>query len=104
MTRELARKSEEIRKYSTEQAVVLSQVRELVGHPGEVVNKVLLYDQLMKSADLFSARQTLQILVRYSRSMKVLLKEIEKLLPPSGTLDGCSIRVHPDLQRARCMR
>ena len=85
MTRKLTQKSEEIRKYQTEQAVVLSRVRELVGHPGEVVNKAHLYDQLMESADPSSARQTLQILVKYSRSMKDLLKEIQKLLPPSGT-------------------
>ena len=39
----------------------------------------------MESADPSSARQTLQILVNYSRSMKDLLKEIQKLLPPSGT-------------------
>ena len=56
MTRELAQKSEEIRKYQAEQAVVLSRVRELVGHPGEVVNKAHLYDQLMESADPSSAR------------------------------------------------
>ena len=51
MTRELAQKSEEIRKYQAEQAVVLSRVRELVGHVGEVVNKAHLYDQLMESVD-----------------------------------------------------
>jgi hypothetical protein len=68
--------------------VVLSQVRELVGHPGEIVTKAHLYDQLMESADLSSARQTLQILVKYSRSMKDSLKEIQKLLPPHGTPRG----------------
>ena len=81
MTRELAQKSEEIRKYEAEQTVVLSRVRQLVGHPGEIVNKAHLYDQLMESADPSSARQTLPILVKYSRSMKDLLKEIQKLLP-----------------------
>ena len=44
MNRELAQKSEEIRKYHAEQVVVLSRVRELVGHPGEIVNKAHLYD------------------------------------------------------------
>jgi hypothetical protein len=29
--------------------VVLSKVRELVGHPGDVVNKAYLYDQLLES-------------------------------------------------------
>ena len=99
MTRELAQKSEEIRKFQAEQIVVLSQVRELVGHPKEVINKAYLYDQLMESADPSSARQTLPILVKYSRTMKDLLKEIQMLLPdgtprrmlypgPPGSLTG----------------
>ena len=85
MTQELTQKSEEIRKDQAEQAVLLSTVWELVGHPGDIVNKAHLYDQLMESADSSSARQTLQILVKYSRSMKDWLKEIQKFLPPCGT-------------------
>ena len=65
--------------------MVLSRVRELVGHPGEVINKAHLYGQLMESADPPFARLTLQILVKYSHSMKDSLKEIHKLLPPHGT-------------------
>ena len=53
MTRELTLKSEEIRRYKTEQMVVLSKVRELVGHPGEVVNKGYLYNQLVELADRY---------------------------------------------------
>ena len=63
MTQELTQKSEEIRKYHAEHAVVLSRVRELVGHLGEIVNKAHLYDQLMESGDPASARQTLPILI-----------------------------------------
>jgi hypothetical protein len=81
MTLELTQKSEEILRYKAEQTVVLSKVRELVGHLGEVVNKAHLYDQLLGSVDLASAQQTLQILVKYSRTMK----EIQKILPPRGT-------------------
>lgn len=84
MTQELAQKSEEIRRYQAEQSVMLNRVRELVGHPGEIVNKAHLYDRLMETANPSSAQQTLQILVEYSRSMKDLLKEIHKLLPPRG--------------------
>ena len=84
MTLELAQKSEEIRRYQAEQRVMLNRVQELVGHPGKIVNKAHLYDKLMETADPSSARQTLQILVKYSRSMKDLLKEIQKLLPPRG--------------------
>jgi hypothetical protein len=82
MTHDLTKKSEEIQKYQAEQTVVLGRVRELVGHPAEIVNKAHLYNQLMESADSSSARQTLQILVKYSRSMTDLLKEIQKVLPP----------------------
>ena len=56
MTQELSQKSEEIRKYHAEQAVVFSWIRELVGHPGEVVNKAHLYDRMMESGDPSSAR------------------------------------------------
>jgi hypothetical protein len=64
--------------------VVLNQVRELVGHPGEVVNNAYLYDQLVESMDPTFARQTLQILVNYSRTMKDLFNKIQKILPPRG--------------------
>lgn len=63
MTQKLTQKSKEIRKYQAEQTVILNRVRELVGHPGKIVNKAHLYNQLMESADLSSAQQTLQILV-----------------------------------------
>jgi hypothetical protein len=49
----------------------------------DVVNKAHLYDQLLESADLASARQILQI--KYSRTMKDLFKEIQKIMPPRGT-------------------
>ena len=64
---------------------MLNQVRELVKHLGEIVNKAHLYDKFMETPDPSSARQTVQILVKYSRSMKDLLKKIQKLLPPCGT-------------------
>ena len=65
--------------------MVLSRVRELVCHPGKVVNKAYFYDLLMEAANLALARQTFQILVKYTRSMKNLFNEIYKILPPCGT-------------------
>ena len=104
MMQELTQKSEEIQKYQAEHTMVLSRIWELVGHAGEIVNKAHLYDQLMESADPSSARQTLQILVKYSRSMKDLLKKSKNscrhVVPP----DVCSIRAHPDRQRPPSMR
>jgi hypothetical protein len=85
MTRELTQKREEIRWYKAEQTMVLSKVQELVGHLGEVVNKAYLYNQLLESSDPAFARQTLQLLVKYSRTMKDLFKEIQKIMPPHRT-------------------
>ena len=56
MAQELSEKSEDIRKYHAEHAVVFSRIRELVGHPNETVNKARLYDQLVESGELASAR------------------------------------------------
>lgn len=55
MTWGLAEKREQVRRYQAEQTVVLNRVREPVGHLGEIVNKTHLYDQLIETADPFSA-------------------------------------------------
>ena len=85
ISEELGQKSEELRKYHAEQSVAFSRIREMVGNPPEIVNKAHLYDWLMASAEPASARQTLPILVKYSRTMKDLLAEIQKVVPPGGT-------------------
>ena len=85
MLEELGQKSEDIRKYHAEQTVVFSWIRELIGHPGEIVNKARLYDQLVESEDLVSTRQTIPILVKYSQMMNNLFADIQKVVPPGGT-------------------
>ena len=95
MAQELSLKSEEIRKYHAEQAVVFSRIQELVGHPGEIINKARLYDQLVGSGEPVTAMQTIPI---QSRMMKNLFADIQKVVPPSGNPMRCSTRVHPDLR------
>ena len=85
MAQELSQKSDEIRKYHAEQAVVFKRVRELVGQPAEIANKTRLYDQLVEAGDPTSARQTISILVKYSRKISDMFEEIQRLIPPSGT-------------------
>jgi hypothetical protein len=85
MAQELSQKSEEIRKYHAEQAMVFSWIRELVGHPSEIVNKARLYDQLVEFGEPISARQTIPIFVKYSRMMNNLFAEFQKVVPPSVT-------------------
>ena len=64
--------------------MVFVWIWELIGHPGEIVNKAQLYDQLVESGDPTSARQTIPILVKYSRMMNNLFAEIKKVVPLGG--------------------
>ena len=65
--------------------MVFSRIREMVGHPAEIVNKAHLYNRMMASGEPTSAKQTLPILVKYTRTMKDLLAKIQKVVPPGGT-------------------
>ena len=76
MAQELSQKSEEIRKYHAEQAVVFNRIREMVVHPAEIINKARLYDRMMASGEVASAKQALPILVKYTQTIKNLLAEI----------------------------
>ena len=85
MADELGQKSEEVRKYHAEQTLRFGRIRELVGHPGEIANKARLYDQLVESDDTISAWQTIPIIVKYSRMMKNLFADIQKVIPLGKT-------------------
>ena len=85
MAQELSEKSDLIWKYHAEQAVVFQRIRDLVGQPAEIATKAQLYDQLVGSGDPTSARQTIPILVKYTRKTSDLFEEIQKIIPPSGT-------------------
>jgi hypothetical protein len=85
MAKELGQKNEELRKYHAEQAVVFNQIRELVGHPGEVVTKTQLYDQLAESGDPTSTKQAILVLVKYSRRITNMFAEIQKIIASAGT-------------------
>jgi len=86
----LAQKNEEIQHYKAERTVVLNQIQGLVRNESKIVNKAHLYDKLMETSETSSTWQTLQIMVKYSRSMKNLLNEIQKHLLPQGTRLGTS--------------
>jgi hypothetical protein len=88
MAQELSQRKEEIWKYHVGQTVVFNRIRELVGNPAEIVNKAYLYDRMMASGESASAKLVLSILVKYTRTMKDLLAEIQKVIPPGGTPRG----------------
>ncbi len=63
-----------------------------------IVNKACLYDQLMESGEPASARQTIPILVKYSRMMKDLLAETRRWFRQVEHPGECFNRVRPDRQ------
>ena len=65
--------------------MVFNRIQKFIGNPGEIVNKTRLYDQLVGSGDPVSARQTIPVLVKYSRMMNNLFTDIQKVAPPSRT-------------------
>ena len=85
IAQELSQKSEEIRKYHKEHAVVFQRIRELIGQPVEAVTKARQYDHIMDSGDPIIAQKTIPILVKYSRLMNGLFEDVQKSLPPGGT-------------------
>ena len=104
MSEELGQKSEELRRYHAEQAVAFRRIRELVGNPAEVVTKAHLYDKLLATRDPTSARQTIPILVKYSRTIKDLLAEIQKVVPLGHTPGEFCTKVPRGRQPELCMR
>ena len=66
--------------------MIFKRIRELIGQPAEAITKARLYNQLMKSGDPIQARQTISILVKYTRLMNGLFEDIQKLLPLDETL------------------
>ena len=65
--------------------MAFGRIQEMVGNPAEIVNKVHLYDRMVASGEPDSTRQTLPVLAKYSRTMKDLLAEIQKVVPPDAT-------------------
>ena len=98
MSEELGQKSEEIRKCHAEQTVVFSRIRELIGYPGEIVNKARLYNQLVEIGDPASASQTIPILVKYSRMIIICLRTFRRWFREAELLAGCFTRGRSDRQ------
>ena len=82
----LALKDEEIRELKGQQAESWGWIREVIGNPGEVVNKAHLFDNDVKTEGKLSAQQIITILVKFGHKMEGTLGEMQKLLTgPSAT-------------------
>ena len=80
----LALKDEEIRELKGHQAENLGRIWEVIGNPGEVVNKAHLFDNDVKTEDKLSAQKIITILVKFEHKIEATLGEMRKLLPGSS--------------------
>ena len=79
---ELAKKDEEIRQLQV-QMEVMDQIQEVVGNPGDVLNKVRLFDNDVKTKGQLSVAKIIPILVNFGGKMEVILVEMRKLVSGS---------------------
>jgi hypothetical protein len=84
LTKELAAKSDEIRKFHAEQEETLGELRKLVGSSGAVINKARLFDEnVVQPADFEDKQKIIKILSKCEHSMNMILKKVRQLLNPS---------------------
>ena len=58
----------------------MEQIREFIGHTGDVVTKAHLFDNEVKTEDHLSVQKIIIVLVKYGHKMETMLVEMWKLL------------------------
>ena len=80
----LALKKDKIRVLKEQQAEYLGQIREVIEHSGDIVNKVHLFENKVKIEDKLSTQKIITVLVKFGQKMETTLGEMWKLLPGSS--------------------
>ena len=61
----------------------MEKIREVVGTPGDVLNKARLFDNDVKTGGEVSAAKIIHVLVSFTMKMETILGEMRKLLSRS---------------------
>ena len=75
---------EEIRQLKA-RTEAMEQIREFIGHMGDVVTKAHLFNNEVKTEDHLSVQKIITVLVKYRHKMETTLVEMRKLLPGPST-------------------
>ena len=67
---------EEERRLSTQARNTLGEIREFITHPGEVINKAMLFDKKVLEAGKMVGPQLLTALVEYNKKMEATLEQL----------------------------
>ena len=63
----------------------MEKIREVIGTPGDVLNKARLFDDDVKTGEEVSAAKIVKVLVNLSMKMDAILAEMRKLVARSST-------------------
>ena len=77
---EIAKKNEEFRQLRTQSKEGLDQIRDFIGNPSDMVNKVQLFDNEVKTKGQLLAPKIVTVLVEFGKKMEATLVEMQKLL------------------------
>ena len=79
----LVLKDDKIQELKGEKAERLKRIREAIGHPGDVLNKVHFFDNDIKAKGQSSAQEIITILVKFGHKMETTFGEMRKLFSGS---------------------
>ena len=85
----LALKEDEVKDLKAQKMEALKEIREIVGYPGDTLNKAKLFDDYINKEVKITLSKVIAILHGFHKKMEAVLGEIWKLVPE---LDGESSR------------
>ena len=79
----LASKEDEVKDFKALKIEALKEIREIVGHPGDILNKARLFDVYINKEVKITMLKVIAILHGFQKKMEATLGEIRKLVPKS---------------------
>ena len=79
----LALKEDELKNFKMLSVEALKEIREIVGHPGDILNKAKLFDEYINKEIKITIRKVITILPGFHKKMEAALGEIRKLVSGS---------------------
>ena len=77
----LALKEDEVKDLKVQKTEALKEIQEIVGHPGNTLNKAKLFDNYINKEVKIMLSKVITILYNFHKKMEAVLGEIRKLVP-----------------------
>jgi hypothetical protein len=91
---ELAMKEDDVQKYKTLKLEAILEIREITGHPGDILNKARLFTEYVQKSIAPTLPKIIAILHGYHKKMEGVLVEVRTLV--SGTVGESTRPLFPN--------